>query len=69
MNNDEFNLIDSKIENGILFGITTRFPHRLPENIALMFFNISPKYDVRIKETSKCVYAGERYFAINIKKR
>ena len=53
---------------GIDFGITTKFPHGLPENIGTMFFNVSPEFNVNVKETSQCVYAGERYFAISIKK-
>ena len=68
MNNNDFNVVDSRIDRGIDFGITTRFPHGLPESVGTMFFNISPEYDVKVKETSQCVYAGERYFAINIKK-
>ena len=33
-----------------------------------LFFNISTDYDVKVRETSQCVYAGERYFAVAIKK-
>lgn len=65
---DDFSVADSGIGDGIYFGITTKFPHGLPENIGNMFFNIDSSFDVSVKETSKCVYAGERYFAINIKK-
>lgn len=68
MEDNSFNVVDSGIGGGIDFGITTKFPHGLPENVGTMFFNISPEFDVSIKETSQCVYAGERYFAINIKK-
>ena len=65
---DDFNIVHSEICNGIDFGITTRFPHGLPENVGALFFNIDFDYDVSIKETSKYVYAGERYFVVNIKK-
>jgi hypothetical protein len=68
MKNNNFNVVDSKIDNGINFGISTQYPHGLPENIGIMFFNINIKFSVNIKETSKYVYAGERYFVINIKK-
>jgi len=68
MDDQEFNVIESGIGNGIEFGITTRYPHPLPNNVAEMFFNIDLNYDVSIKETSQCVYAGERFFAITIKK-
>lgn len=40
MQNNEFKIVDSEINNGISFGISTRFPHGLPENVATMFFNI-----------------------------
>ena len=68
MEDNSFNVVDGGIGNGIDFGITTRFPHPLPENVGMMFFNVNSSFDVSIKETSQCVYAGERYFAINIKK-
>jgi len=67
MEDPEFNVVDSGIGGGIDFGITTRFPHGLPESVGTMFFNIDTKFDVSIKETSKYVYEGERHFAINIK--
>lgn len=68
MDDKTFNIAHSEINNGIDFGITTKFPYPLPENVGIMFFNISPEYDIKIKETSQCVYAGERYFAVSIKK-
>ena len=68
MEDDSFNVADSGIGDGVDFGITTRFPHGLPEEVGTMFFNVSHEFDVNVKETSQCVYAGERYFAINIKK-
>jgi len=67
MKDNSFSIADSGIGGGINFGIVTKFPYPLPENVGLLFFNISSKYDVSIKETSKCVYSGERYFAVNIK--
>ena len=68
MEDDSFTVVDSDINNGIEFGISTKFPYPLPENIGIMFFNISPEFDVNIKETSRFVYNGERYFSIKIKK-
>ena len=68
MEDNSFNVVDSGIGGGIEFGITTRFPHGLPENVGTMFFNVSSEYDVNVKETSQCVYASERYFAVSIKK-
>jgi len=65
---DDFNVVNSGIGGGIEFGITTRFPHPLPESVGTMFFNINSKFDVNVKETSQCVYAGERYYAVSIKK-
>jgi hypothetical protein len=68
MQDNSFNVVDEGIGDGIEFGITTRFPHPLPEGLGTMFFNIDHGFDVSVRETSKCVYAGERYFAVNIKK-
>jgi len=68
MDDESFSVTDSSIGGGIDFGIATRFPHGLPENVGNLFFNISTDYDVKVKETSQCVYAGERYFAVAIKK-
>ena len=69
INEGNFNLLDADInENGIFFGIATKYPHALPDKIGILFFNIDKRFKVNIKETSKCVYSGERYFAININK-
>lgn len=68
MEDNTFNIEDSDINNGINFGITTKFPHHLPEKVGLLFFNINPKFSINIKETSKFVYNSERYFVINIRK-
>jgi hypothetical protein len=68
MQDNSFKVIDSGIGGGIDFGITTRFPHGLPENVGMLFFNVGSDFSVSIKETSQCVYAGERYFAVTIKK-
>ena len=65
---DNFNVVDSGIGGGIDFGITTKFPHGLPEDVGTMFFNVSTDYDVKIKETSQFVYNQERHFSIKIKK-
>jgi len=66
--NDQFNVVDSSIGNGVDFSITTPYPHGLPENVSMMFFSISTDFDVHIKETSECVYHGERHFQVKIKK-
>jgi len=68
MEDNSFNVVDEGIGNGIEFGITTRFPHALPESVGMLMFNVDSNFDVSIKETSQCVYAGERHFAITIKK-
>jgi len=68
MDNDNFKVVDSNIGGGVDFGISTRYPHGLPENVGMLFFNVSTDYNVKVKETSQCVYAGERYFAVSIKK-
>ena len=68
MEDDSFNVVDEGIGDGIDFGITTRFPHPLPESVGMLMFNVSTDFDVSVKETSQCVYAGERHFAVNIKK-
>ena len=68
MEDNSFNVVDSGIGGGIEFGITTKFPHGLPENVGTMFFNVDSGFDVSVKETSQCVYASERYFAVSIKK-
>lgn len=64
---DDFEVVESDIDNGVHFGISTRFPHELPTEIGIMFFNIDRSFDVSIKETSKLVYSSMRYFEINIK--
>jgi hypothetical protein len=68
MEDKRFNLIESSIDKGINFGISTPYPHGLPVEIGTLFFNADMNYDVKIKETSKCVYNVERYFEIKIKK-
>jgi len=68
MEDDNFRVVDSSIGGGIDFGITTKFPHGLPESVGSLFFNIDTDFNVKVKETSRCVYAGERYFAVSIKK-
>ena len=64
----EFDVVDGDIDNGVSFQITTKFPHGLPDDIGIMFFNADPSFDVEIKETSKYVFAGERHFEIKLKK-
>ena len=68
MEDKTFDIVESEINDGIYFGIATKFPCPLPENVGILFFNISPEYNINIKETSRFVYDGERYFVISIKK-
>lgn len=65
---DEFTIVNSGIDNGIHFGISTNFPNGLPEKIGIMIFNIEACFNVNIKETSEFVYDRKRYFEIKIKK-
>lgn len=69
MANNNFNVINSGIDDGLYFEIITKFPYALPDEISIMFFNIDINYSVSIKETSKYVYNLERHFLIKIKKR
>lgn len=64
----DFDIVDGDIDNGIIFQITTKFPHGLPDNVGIMFFCIDKNFQVNINETSRYVYAGERHFEIKIKK-
>ena len=66
---DDFKVANSKINNGLNFGIATPYPHGLPDNVGNLFFNVDLNYDVSIRETSECVYNMERYFDVCIKKR
>lgn len=68
MKNNNFNVINTGIDNGLYFEITTKFPHALPEEIATMFFNTDINYKVSIKETSKYVYDLKRHFFIKLNK-
>jgi hypothetical protein len=68
MDDQSFRVANSSINNGVAFGIVTKYPHGLPENVGTLFFNVSTNFDVKIKETSQCVYSGERYFHVNLKK-
>jgi hypothetical protein len=68
MDNKDFRVDGSGIGGGIDFGITTPYPHGLPENVGSLFFNVSTDYNVRVKETSECVYNSERHFAVKINK-
>lgn len=68
LTDDDFTVVDSRIENGIHFGISTKFPHGLPISVSSMFFNIDFGFNINIKETSKRVYNMERHFQIIINK-
>ena len=60
-------VIDSVVGDEIVFEIVTDYPHSLPERVAIMFFDIDPKYWVGIKETSKFVYSLKRHFVVTIR--
>jgi len=66
--NDNYNVVNSGIGDGIDFGITTSYPDGLPENLGAMFFNVDTKYDIKVQETMMCASQGERYFEIKLKK-
>jgi hypothetical protein len=68
MKNNNFKVTGSGIGGGIDFSITTQYPNGLPENVGTLFFNVSPKFDVRVKETPMYAYCGERHFQVKIKK-
>lgn len=68
MENDNFHVCGSGIGGGIDFSINTPYPDGLPENVGALFFNISNKFDVKIKEISESTYSVERKFAVKIKK-
>jgi hypothetical protein len=69
MDDNTFKVVGQGIDaNTVQFGISTPYPHGLPEKVGQMFFNVSTDYDVRVKETSQCVYNTERYFEVNLKK-
>lgn len=67
-NANDFNIVTNELNKGINFGISTPYPHGLPENVATLFFNVDLNYDVQINETSRCVYNVERFFDVWIKK-
>jgi len=68
MNNGKFNLMKGEINSIINFGISTPYPHGLPVEVGMLFYNVNMDYDISIKETSQCVYNVERYFEITIKR-
>jgi len=67
--NNDFKVANSTINQGLNFGIATPYPHGLPESVGNLFFNVDLNYDVSVRETSKCVYNLERYFDVRIEKR
>jgi hypothetical protein len=68
MENEKFTLVGSGIGGGLDFSIVTPYPHGLPEKMGILFFNISPDFGVKIKETSQYTYSSERHFEIKINK-
>jgi len=68
-NDKNFNYIEScQGGDGLDFSIVTPYPHGLPERVGTLFFNISPDFSVKVKETSQYTYDRERHFQIKIKK-
>lgn len=68
MEDDKFYVSSSGIGGGIDFVINIPYPDGLPEKVGALFFNISNKFDVKIKEISESAYSVERKFAVKIKK-
>ena len=66
MESDRFKVINGCISNEINFGISTPYPHGLPVEVGTLFYNVNMNYDIKIKESSQCVYDMERYFDIKI---
>lgn len=52
MDNNNFRVEDSRINNGIDFSIMTPYPNGLPESVGTLFFNVSTDYRVSICETN-----------------
>jgi hypothetical protein len=67
MEDEKFKITDSILkQNRIYFSVATPYPNGLPENIAILFFNINNDYNVQINEC-KCVNdLDNRHFAINL---
>lgn len=66
---NEFTVTSSFQGNDMVFGIATPYPHALPNALGELFFDMPVGYDVKINETSKCVYNIERYFEVQITAR
>jgi hypothetical protein len=69
MEDDDFTVASSSIGGGIDFSIITKYPNKLPERVAMLFFNIDcRKYKVSVEETDMYVDIGERNYQVKIKK-
>ena len=73
MENNNFRVEDSRINNGIDFSIITPYPNGLPESVGTLFFNVSNDYQLRICETNFYTQGvhndpSEMNFLINLKK-
>ena len=68
MENEKFTILGSGIGGGLDFSIVTPYPHGLPEKVGTLFFNVSPDFSVKVKETSQYTYDRERHFQIKIEK-
>ena len=67
MDTDEFEIIRDHVEeNGIYFEITTEYPNQLPENLAIMFFNINHNFNVRINESYNVIDINKRHFFVEL---
>ena len=68
MEDEEFEVVGSGIGGGIDFSIVTEYPKPLPEKVGMLFYNISPNFEVSCKETDTYADRDERHFQFKIKK-
>jgi hypothetical protein len=68
MKNDSFTVEDSGLGKNLWFSITTPYPDGLPENVGMMFFNVSTDYKVEVKELQINTKDNKRHFHISLKK-
>ena len=68
MESEEFEVVGSGIGGGIDFSIITEYPKPLPEKVGMLFYGISPDFEVDCKETDTYANRDERHFQFKIKK-
>jgi hypothetical protein len=73
MNEKDFEINCSNINNGLNFVISTKYPDELPVRVGALFFNVDCKYDVHCEEDvhtiNGCPVATQnRFYVIKIKK-